>query len=185
MSLRIRVFGFKLTIKLDIVSKIYFVVGYEQGSDVKKAEIASEVLVSMFTGINETLHLPVAYYFTNNLKADLKSTLFKNIIETIIETGVRLHSVTFDGFSANPVVVKNFGADMDVFSESFNPSFIMKNHENNVFLDPSHIMKLIGKNDLRDSFCFSKKQFVKDVSRMTQGYHYLVEPFFQCISILL
>lgn len=116
-------------------------IGYEYipGIDLKKAEIASEVLVFMFTGMNETLHLPVAYYFTNKLNADLKSTLIENIVEAIIDTGVCLHSVTFDGFSSNPAAVNKLGANLSVFSETFNPSFIMRNHEINVFIDPSTI----------------------------------------------
>lgn len=120
-------------------------VGYEYipGIDSKKAQIASEVLVFMFTGMNETLHLPVAYYFTNKLDANLKSNLIQNIIQTIIETGVCLHSVTFDGFSSNPAAVSKLGANLNLFSASFNPSFNLKNYEIHVFIDPSHIMKLI------------------------------------------
>lgn len=120
-------------------------IGYEYipGIDIKTAGIASEVLVFMFTGMNETLHLPVAYYFTKKLDANLKSNLIENIMEAIIDTGVCLHSVTFDGFSSNPAAVGLLGANLNVFSESFKPSFILKNHEINVFYDPSHVMKLI------------------------------------------
>lgn len=120
-------------------------IGYEYipGIDIKAADVASEALVFMFTAMNETLHLPVAYYFTKKLDATLKSDLIENIIEAIIDTGVCVHSVTFDGFSSNPAAVGILGADLNVFSESFKPSFILKNNEINVFYDPSHVMKLI------------------------------------------
>lgn len=119
--------------------------GYETapGTDPKNAQIAKEALVFMFTGINETLHLPVAYYFVNKLDSEKKAELVKNVIITILECGVILKSLTFDGFRTNPVVCRILGANLDVFSDSFDPSFIINGCQISTVFDPSHVMKLV------------------------------------------
>lgn len=109
----------------------------------KNAQIASEALVYMFKGINTNLKLPVAYYYANKLDAESKVPLSKDVIGSLLEVGVVLTSITFDGAPTNPLMVKILGADLNVFSDSFDPSFTHNGTQVNVIYDPSHMIKLV------------------------------------------
>lgn len=56
-------------------------IGFENvpGVDKRNAKIASEVLTFMFSGINEPLQLPVAYYFASKLEADIKGEILSDV----------------------------------------------------------------------------------------------------------
>lgn len=120
-------------------------IGYENvpSIDLKDAKLASEGLVFLFNGINVNLKLPVAYYFINKLDADKKSVLVQNIIRRLINIGIDLTSLTFDGAKENPTLCQILGANLDVFSESFHPSITCDDHQVNVLYDPSHDIKLV------------------------------------------
>lgn len=122
------------------------VMGYENipGNDRKDAQMATEALVFMFSGVNETLHLPVAYFFAHKATdAVIKSNVVRSVIEAILDRGVVLTSITFDGFRTNPTLCRIFGAKLCVLSDDFDPSFFLKDIRVNVIFDPSHVIKLI------------------------------------------
>lgn len=71
-------------------------------NDVKNSKIATEVIVFMFTSINENLKLPIAYYFTSPTGSDSRYLLAEKIMKEVVECGVYLTSITFDGHASNP-----------------------------------------------------------------------------------
>lgn len=111
--------------------------------DHKNAKIATEVIVFMFSAINDKLILPVAYYFTSPTNSDSRYLLAQDVMEKVVESGVYLTSITFDGHSSNPGACKSLGANLDIFSNDFDPSFYIKSSKINIFLDPSHMMKML------------------------------------------
>lgn len=120
-------------------------IGFEcvPGLDNKNASIATQSIVFMFSGINDQIQVPVAYYFIAKLDSNAKSILIEEVMKAVIDCGVILTSLTFDGFKSNPVACRIFGANLDVFSPTFDSSFNFKNCSICSLFDPSHVIKLI------------------------------------------
>lgn len=120
-------------------------VGFEcvPGLANKNASIATQSIGFMFSGINDPIQVPVAYYFIAKLDSNAKSLLIKEVMEAVINCGVFLTSLTFVGFKSNPVACPIFGANLDVFSATFDSSFNFKNCSISSIFDPSHVIKLI------------------------------------------
>lgn len=109
-----------------------------------EAQIGSEYLVFMFTAINDCIRIPIAYYFvTKSVTALEKKDMLQNIIEALVECGIQLVSVTFDGLITNPAMCRSFGANLNVFSDTFKPIFKISNQNIRSMLDFSHAIKLI------------------------------------------
>lgn len=109
----------------------------------KDARIATEVILFMFTGINDDIKIPVAYYFTAPTDAETRYALAQKILKEVIDCGVMLTSITFDGHSSNPGVCEKMGANLNVFTSDFNPSFNVGNSKIHIILDPSHMLKMM------------------------------------------
>lgn len=120
-------------------------IGYEYvpGMDRRSARIASQAIVFMISGHNAKIHIPVAYYFIASLESGAKNQLLEHVIRAVIECDVILTSISFDGHKTNPVICRLFGAELDVFSDSFEPSFEINNCRIRCVFDPSHIHKLV------------------------------------------
>lgn len=120
-------------------------IGFENvpTKDPKNAKIASEALVYLFNGINSNIKLPVAYYYIDKLDGEAKATLLEEIIASLLEVGVIVTSVTFDGAKSNPRMCQMLGANLNVFSDTFDPSFMRNDNRVNVIYDPSHNIKLV------------------------------------------
>lgn len=112
------------------------------GDDVKNAKIATEAIVFMYSAINDDIKLPIAYYLTSSTTADKRYLLAQSVMESIIDCGVRLTSITFDGHISNPGACTSLGANMDIYSNEYDPSFYIKGSRIHVLLDPSHMMKM-------------------------------------------
>lgn len=97
----------------------------------------------MLSGVNYNIQLPVAYYFASSVDSIVKANIVRDVISSVIECGVQLVGVTFDGFRANPALCQILGADLDIFKDSFNPHFIINGQKINVMFDPSHVIKLV------------------------------------------
>lgn len=120
-------------------------IGYEDHpfTDKKSAKIAGQAIVFMFSGINEDIQIPIAYYFIASLEADDKGKLVSKILNELLDCGIYVPSVSFDGHKTNPCLCRLLGADLDVFSDTFNPSLIIKNSQIDIIYDPSHVIKLL------------------------------------------
>lgn len=107
------------------------------------ARIATEVIVFMFTAINDDVKLPVAYYFTATTYSNSRNQLAQEIIKAVIECGVVLKSITFDGHKSNPGACTLMGANLNIFFNEFDPSFCIENAKINILLYPSHMIKMM------------------------------------------
>lgn len=105
--------------------------------------IANNALVFMLNGINFNLTLPIAHHFINTLKAEEKATLLKDVITEITKHGVRVLSVTFDGFSTNFTSCELLGANFD--PNNMTPYFVLPGYQRKIYIiiDPSHVLKLV------------------------------------------
>ncbi|XP_031639384.1 uncharacterized protein LOC116351424 [Contarinia nasturtii] len=121
---------------------------YEQNDE---PLIAKQVIVLMFTAINEFFQLPVAYHFIDTLDYQDRGALLLEVIKEITKCDVRIASVTFDGYSSNQTMCELLGGVLRGDSDQICPTF--KNPANgdelHTFLDPSHSEKLV-RNTLAD-----------------------------------
>lgn len=156
-------------------------VGMCQGHPIveEKIETAKDAFVFMVVGINDSLQIPVAYYFTNSTKATLKMQIVTEVIKAIIGCGAIIASLTFDGFKANPTMCRLLGANLDVYSHEFQPYFLIDGHKIFVIYDNSHVQKLIrnalgNKEVLYDADGAEIKwKYISDTIRFSseKGFH--------------
>lgn len=111
--------------------------------DIKNTKIATEVIVFMFSAINDNLKLPMAYYFTAPTDSDSRYSLAQEVMRAVIECGIYLTSITFDGHASNPGACIALGANLDIFSNQFDPSFYINASKVHILLDPSHMIKMM------------------------------------------
>lgn len=106
------------------------------------SKMATEVILFMFSAVNDELKIPIAYFFTAPTKSLSRHLIANNVMKAILQCGVHLTSITFDGHTSNPGVCTAMGANLDVYSEDFHPSICVNNTNINIVLDPSHMMKM-------------------------------------------
>lgn len=79
----------------------------------------------MVNRVNENLHLPVAHYFISSLNAEGRKYLIINVIQALLDCGVLIVNITFDGLPANGKMCKLMGANLNVNSPDLNSSFFI------------------------------------------------------------
>lgn len=127
----------------------------EQGN--MKSDVASQALVFMVSAADGSFQLPIAYYFINSMKADEKKNLLKFITETLMDCGVVIINVTFDGLITNLTMCKLFGATLDLYSPSFKPYIIVRDVRIYIFLDACHMIKLVRNNISSNNVLYDDK----------------------------
>lgn len=105
--------------------------------------VANEALVFMVSGLNEKFRIPVGYHFVSKLDATKKAELVKSVLIALIETGVEISSITFDGHPTNKKVCKILGANLDVFSPRFQTFITLNEKRIYIFFDVCHTEKLV------------------------------------------
>lgn len=104
--------------------------------------VAREAIVFMVSGLNEKIRIPVAYHFVNSLDASQKAELVKSVLIALIEIGIDITSITFDGHPTNKKLCKILGADLNVFSNLFQPYFTINGKRIYIIFDVCHMEKL-------------------------------------------
>lgn len=118
-----------------------------QNNDDENKTIASQSLVFMVSDLNSSFRVPVSYHFISALKAEKKKDVLFELIEAIEAVGIRISSITFDGYSANIKMCKLLGANLDVYDPNFQSHFIGPDGKPiYIFFDPSHMIKLVRNN---------------------------------------
>lgn len=107
--------------------------------DKNEDQAATQVIVFMASGINERLQLPFAYHFIKSLNAEERRDLLTDLLTALIDIGVKVTNVAFDGLIVNRKMCKLLGANLNIFS----PSFIINGHRIYIILDIPHMEKLI------------------------------------------
>lgn len=97
----------------------------------------------MFSAVNDNVRIPVAYYYISSLDAPEKVVLLQEILSAIIDCGVDILCVTFDGLRPNSALCRLMGANLDVYSDTFSPFFIHKDMRIGTIFDFSHTEKLV------------------------------------------
>lgn len=111
--------------------------------------LATQVLVFLISGINISFHMPIAYYFIENLDSIDKTVLITSIIKMLNDTGVSLLTITCDGYSTNISAFEMLGGSYEL--NDLRPYFTNPENENEnenesqifTFLDAPHMLKLI------------------------------------------
>lgn len=105
---------------------------------------ATQAIVYMVCGINERVQIPICYHFIKTLKAEQRRDLITQIIDSLIAINVKVVNICFDGLFSNRKMCALLGANLDVFSERFQPYFIASNGDKiRIMLDVCHMEKLI------------------------------------------
>lgn len=106
--------------------------------------LAKQVIVYMLSGLNMRFKIPVAYHFISSLNGKQRMELLQEVIGELENINVRIANVAFDGFSANATMAALLGANLDVNSNDFNPSFYSRGGQRIcIMYDNCHIKKLV------------------------------------------
>lgn len=111
--------------------------------DCSEIPLANNAIVFMVNGINFDLTLPLAFNFINNLKAEEKATLLKDMISQVNKCGVKVQSITFDGLQSNFTMCESLGANFNL--RKFKPYIVLPGNLSKIYVivDPSHVLKLV------------------------------------------
>lgn len=137
-----------------------------------KSDVANQALVFMVSSVNDSFQLPMAYYFINSMKADEKQMVVESIIEKLMDCGIIVSNVAFDGFPANATMCKLFGANLNVYSPSFKPYLTVREKRVYILYDSCHMIKLIRNRLSSQEILFDpagkeiRWQFLIDLVRM-------------------
>lgn len=97
------------------------------------------------SGLNIYFQQPIAYYFHTTLKAPDRVELLTQILKELCQRGVKVVSVTFDGYSSNAKMCHLLGANFRDKDGNYKTFFPHPSDGSNVyvFYDPSHMEKLL------------------------------------------
>lgn len=99
----------------------------------------------MVSGLNVYFQQPIAYYFHTTLKADDRVELITQILGELFKRGVKVSSITFDGYSSNAKMSNILGANFKDTQGNYTTFFPHPSDGSKVYImnDPSHMEKLI------------------------------------------
>lgn len=107
--------------------------------------LANNVIVFMACGINSHFQQPIAFNFIQTLNATDRVDLVKKVVSAISESGVKIASITFDGYAANSSMCELLGANFSFDDDTCKTYFLNPYDDSKIFIvfDPSHMEKLI------------------------------------------
>ncbi len=114
------------------------------GLDDSSRPVATEVLMFIIVPLNSVWKMPIAYFLTDGLTADVKLNLVVESIKRLHAVNVRVTSLVCDGPSTNFSVATKLGASITV--EDMRPYFIHPDNSTwkvHVIFDAAHMLKLI------------------------------------------
>lgn len=85
----------------------YFNLGNEVNSD--SETLAPEASVFQIVALRGNFKCAVGYFFIDKIKSEVLAKLVNICVFKLLEVGVQVHNVTFDGTSSNLTAVKNLG----------------------------------------------------------------------------
>lgn len=104
----------------------------------------------MLVALNDHWKVSIGYFLIDALSGKERASLLETCFELINETGIILHSITFDGAIVNLSMCTALGANFEL-TENFKPYIVNKVTKEKIFcfLDPCHMLELI-RNTLGD-----------------------------------
>lgn len=91
--------------------------------DCERLPLATQVLVFLLSGINIRFHVPIAYFFIQNIEAVDKVVLITSVIQMLNAVGVKLLTITCDGHSTNISATEMLGCSYDLNDHLFSSVF--------------------------------------------------------------
>lgn len=132
-------------------------------SDVDEPPQAKSALIVVFiiVALNGHWKVLIDYFLIDSLTGEERASLLEKALELVYDTGVVLHSLTFDGASVNLSMCTHLGANFDL--GGFKPYFLYPITKEKVFcfLDPCHVLKLV-RNTLGDKLIlqYNEKKYI-------------------------
>jgi len=105
-------------------------------------EEAKDALVMMLVAINAPFKVPVGYFMTSGVNAEMRASLVKNCLELCLESNIEVVSLTFDCTASNMSMARQLGCDIENLKVDF-PHPANKEKTIYVYPDPSHLIKLL------------------------------------------
>lgn len=106
--------------------------------------LANQAIVFLLCGVNEQFKVPIAYHFIASLDGKKRSKLLNEVTDALIERGVIIMNITFDGYPGNQTMCTALGANFKFDSDEFKPYFSKSNgHRIYIIKDPPHMLKLV------------------------------------------
>lgn len=124
----------------------YVEVSSDFGSE--SLEVATQALVIMLVGINNSYKIPIGYFLIHTATGEQRATLVRVGIEMSQEVGVEVTNLTFDGAPSNFAMSRCLGCELDSV-DTLKPYFEINGSRVFIFPDPSHMIKLV-RNALGD-----------------------------------
>lgn len=120
----------------------------------RSLSLAKDALLFLVSGVNEDFKIPVSYFLTNGLIAEERAALLNEILLRLVDIGIIVVSITFDGLPANLAMCKIMGANFEA-EEAFIFDPTNGDRRIYIFLDPAHMLKLmrncLGSRNLVDA----------------------------------
>lgn len=117
-------------------------VNYGEALDGHGIAEAREALVFMVTCVNDGWKIPVGYFLIDGCNGEQKANLVKQCICLLINCGINVLSLTFDGCPANFKMAQNLGCSFE-HSENIHSFFQVDGHDIVIVPDPAHMLKLV------------------------------------------
>ncbi|XP_071042246.1 DNA transposase THAP9 isoform X3 [Parasteatoda tepidariorum] len=141
--------------------------------------LAKEAFVVLLVCINDHWKLPLGYFLTAGINTSQKKTLLSTCLTLLHEIGADVVSLTFDGLATNLTMTKNFGCCLE--HENLITTFQNPANSNSfisVFLDPSHMLKLVrntfgDKGSIASENSLIEFRFIKELNKLqeNEGLH--------------
>lgn len=114
-------------------------------TDEQSKSMCKQAIVYLLNGLNGCVEFPVAFYFIDTLNKTERKDRLLQIIEVVTETGVKISNITCDGLSSNISMYELLGANLDITSKTYQPSFrnAFDNAKIYIIFDPCHMEKLV------------------------------------------
>ena len=132
--------------------------GSFQGEDVDN--IATNALVVMVAGLKKPWSVPLAYFLTDKLNANVLCQLITESIEILTEVGANVHAIVFDGAPKNISMAEKLGCNVKKL-EYFFPHPSELGTKIYIIFDICHMVKL-ARNAFSDMkiFCTPSGEYI-------------------------
>lgn len=132
-------------------SKCY---GYvNMGTGASEMTLATNALVFILNCINGHWKIPVGYFLIAGVTGEQKKGLVIQCLEKCHDVGIKVVSLTCDGPPVNVTMAKRLGCEIDHKNLKTNFKHPSTNEDVVLFMDPSHMVKLI-RNTLGEKGSF-------------------------------
>lgn len=129
-------------------NKLYGYMDLGCGNTDGGAPIANEVFVIHLVCVNALWKIPLGYFFIKGITGEQIYSLTFQCLQLLSDVNIKVASITCDGTSSNFSSFVRFGCNLKDPNQLLT-QFTTGSHHVNIFLDPSHMLKLV-RNSLHD-----------------------------------